>query len=198
MRAAFANGPVSPTGLSLSDPNQNPDSSCPCFEDISMIIPEFCCMILPTEAGSHACLLLILGNFSVSRSCDCAQREQPNFSQTMFRVTLRKHPLGSCLALCSIHQSKINVIESVSFLFVYAKTMGTLTSQSLSDTVYKIRGNNNVWVFQENTKCPDFFGRHSHVVFSKLTSMEVPFPPLSTSLSLTSSRLMMIGLRDKI
>lgn len=165
MCPAFANGPVSPMGLSLSDPNQNPDSSCPCSEDISMLTSEFCCMILPTEAASHVCLLLIVGTFSVSRSCACAQRELPDCSQTMFRVTLRKHPLGSCLALCSFHQSKINVIENVSFLFVYTKTMGTLTSQSLSDTAYKIRGNNKVWVFQENPKCPDFFGRHSHFVF---------------------------------
>lgn len=165
MCPAFANGPVSPMGLSLSDQNQNPVSSCPCSEDISMLISEFCCVILPTEADSHVSLLLIVGTFSVSRSCACAQRELPDCFQTMFRVTLRKHPLGSCLALCSFHQSKINVIENVSFLFVYTKTMGTLTSQSLSDTAYKIRGNNNVWVFQENPKCPDFFGRHSHFVF---------------------------------
>lgn len=141
-----------------------PDSSCPCPEDISILIPEFCCMVLPTKAHSYVCLLFIVGTFSVSRSCACAQRQQPDCSQTMFRVMLRKHPLGSCLALCSFHQSKINVIESVSYFFMYAKTMGTLTSQSLLDTAYKIRGN-NVWVFQENPKCPDFFGRHSYFIF---------------------------------
>lgn len=102
----------------------------------------------------------------------------------MFRITLRKHPLGSCLALCSFHQSKINAIENVSFLFVYAKTMGTLTSHCLSDTAYKIRGNNNVLALLRKSKVSRFLWQTFPLCFSKLRIMEVPFPSLSTSLSL--------------
>lgn len=173
-RACLSNGP-------LSHQTQNPDSSFPCFEDISLLISEFCCMsllCLSTADSRHLCIFQDL--------C-LAQREQPDCSQTVFRVTLWKHHPGNCLAPCSFHQSKKKAIEKTSFLFVYAKTMGTLTSHSLSDTAYKIR--EEITMFGSCKKIQSVQISLADIptfCFSKLRIMEVPFPPLSASLSLIS------------